>query len=77
MYHVNIRSIPRNLITLQYYLEELSHNVSIIAISESWLHDFNKTVFNLKGYNHAHGGVSLFIARSLNYKIRNDLFIDL
>ena len=35
MYYVHIRSIPRNLIKLQYYLEVLSHNFSIIAISES------------------------------------------
>ena len=36
MYHVNMRSIPRNLIKLQYHLEELSHNFTIIAISECY-----------------------------------------
>ena len=85
MYHVDIRCIPPNLIKLQYYIEELSYNLSIIAISESWLQEFNKTLFNLKGYIHEYvlrehrtgGGVSLFIARSLNNKVQNDLFIDL
>ena len=37
LFHVNIRSIPRNLDKLKLQLDSLKHNFSIIAISESSL----------------------------------------
>ena len=42
VYHVNIRSIPRNLDQLTFYLNNLHHTFSVIAISENWLTPFNK-----------------------------------
>ena len=85
IFHVNMRSIPNNLDKLIYYLEGIQHTFNIIAISETWLQEHNKTLYNIRGYNHEYvirtnrvgGGVSLFIHSSLNYKVRTDLTLSL
>ena len=85
IYHVNIRSLPRNICKLEYYLEEITRKFDIIAISESWLKDYNKSLYSLRGYNHESviresrtgGGVSLYISHKLNYTLRPELTIDL
>ena len=69
LFHVNIRSIPRNLDKLKLHLDSLNHSFSIVAISESWLTSTNKNLYHMKGYTHkyeirehrAGGGVSFFI----------------
>ena len=69
--HLNIRSIPSNLTKLIQYL------------SETWLNETNKDVYNLDGYNHIplvrpdriHGGVSLFISDLISYRILNEISI--
>ena len=52
IFNVNIRSIPKNLDRLRHYLLELNHNFSVISISETWLKQYNKTLYNIKGYTH-------------------------
>ena len=81
--HLNIRSIPSNLTKLVQYLSNLNVNFDIIGISETWLNETNKDIYNLNGYNHVplvrqdriHGGVSLFISASISYRILNEIFI--
>ena len=51
-FNTNIRSIPKNFDKLKYFLFELNHNFSIISISETWLKQYNKDNYNLKGYSH-------------------------
>ena len=85
LFHINIRSIPKNLQKLDYLLTELDHRFSIIAISESWLKSYNKTLYDIRGYSHETviredrpgGGVSMFIDTTLNYKVRDNLIIDI
>ena len=82
---MNIRSVPHNFDKLRYYLDELDHKFSIIALSETWLNEYTKTTYNIIGYKHESvfrnnrmgGGVSLFITNTINYKVREDLTIDL
>lgn len=87
--HQNIRSIPKNLIRFENYLESLKFNFSVIGLSETWLSDSNKQCYALQGYNHISqcrpnktgGGVSLFVKDSLSFKVRhefarNELYIE-
>ena len=52
IFHVNIRSIPENLVKLVYYLQDIEHQFSVFAISETWLKNYNDSIHNLKGYTH-------------------------
>ena len=81
--HFNSRSLTKNLDQITDYLKTLKHKFTILAFSETWFTDNNTlpALINIEGYNIAHvdrchkkgGGVALYIANDLNYKIRNDL----
>ena len=85
LYHVNIRSTPENLKQLIYYIQGIKYKFSVFAISETWLKNYNDTLYNIKGYSHEcvnrencpEGGVSLYIRNDLTYRIRTDLSIEL
>ena len=63
---------------------ELNHNFSVISISETWLKQYNKTLYNIKGYTHVSqirekqtgGGVSMFINNDIKYDVRDNITID-
>ena len=77
LFNVNIRSIPKNFDRMRYYLYELNHNFSVLSITESWLKQYNRSTYNLKGYTHLSkiredrtgGGVSLFVKKELRYEL--------
>ena len=81
MSHINIRSIPANLGSLEAYLQCLNFDFSIIDISETWLSDNNCDLFYLNGYNLVEkhrsckkgGGVGLFIKKDIPNMYRCDL----
>ena len=50
--HSNIRSIPANLSKLIQYMSNLNVNFDIIGLSETWLTETNKDIYNLDGYDH-------------------------
>ena len=85
IYHVNIRSTPENLKQLIYYIQGIKYKFSAFAISETWLKNYNDTLYDINGYSHEcvnkenwHGGsVSLYIRNDITYRLRNDLSIDL
>ena len=52
LYHVNIRSTPENLKQLIYYIQGIKYKFSVFAISETWLKNYNDTLYNIKGYSH-------------------------
>ena len=64
---------------------ELYHNFSVISISEIWLKQYNKTLYNIKCYTHISqirekrtgGGVSMFINNDIKYDVRDNITIDL
>ena len=78
---MNIRSMQKNLGSLENYLETLDHKFTAIGISESWLKEYNVDRHELDGYKAVHkyrplrsgGGVSIFIEDSLEYSTREDL----
>ena len=81
MMHLNIRSVQKNIGTLESYLATLNHKFTIVGISESWLKDHNADRYGLSGYNAIHkyrstragGGVSIFIQDDIEFFCRDDL----
>ena len=70
---------------MRYYLYELNHNFSVSSITESWLKQYNRSTYNLKGYTHLSnigedrtgGGVSLFVKKELRYELKEEILLDL
>ena len=70
---------------MKYFLFELNHNFSIISISETWLKQYNKDNYNLKGYSHVSkirpkksgGGTSIFVRSDISFKIKENISVDL
>ena len=52
LFHANIRSIPRNLDQLTFYLQNLNIDFSVIALSKTWLKPCNKDIYYIPGYVH-------------------------
>ena len=79
--HINIRSINANLSHFENYLQLLSINFPVIAITETWLNDITCDLYSLTEYsfveqhrsNKCGGGVGIFLKNHLNYSKRNDL----
>ena len=84
-FNTNIRSISKNFDKLKYFLFELNHNFLIISISETWLKQYNKDNYDLKGYSHilkirpkiSGGGTSIFVRSDINFKIKKNISVDL
>ena len=79
--HENIRSIPKNLDKFINYLMNIELQFSIIGLTETWLKDHSRDLYNIDGYSPVHnirksrtgGGVSLYIKDNIDFKIREDL----
>ena len=79
--HLNNRSIRKNLGSLEFTLENLQHEFSLIGITETWLKDDDCDLFAIQGYNvvkkhrqnRSGGGVALFIKDNIEYTIRSEL----
>ena len=78
--HLNIRSLPHNLVKLTDYLSCLNIKFSVIGISETWLNDSDHSV-DINGFKFLHkyrqnrtgGGVGFYISNDLEFKLREDL----
>ena len=74
MFIVGIRSILKSFDRSRHYLFELNHKLSVIPVLETWLKQYHKTHYNIKGYTHVShirekrtgGGVSMFINKTSN-----------
>lgn len=83
LFHLNIRSIQKNILEFSSYLENLNHEFSIIGLTETWISDSSASLFNLTGYlqrenyrkDKRGGGVSLYIKNNLDFIERNDITI--
>lgn len=72
-------------ISLISYLSSLSHEFSIIALSETWLIDSIEMLYDLPLYKAVHryrtqgagGGVSIYVHNSLQFCVREDLALAL
>ena len=80
--HLNIRSVPANFSQLRAQLDTLYVNFITIALSETAINSHH-TCYNIPGYTveqdfrskRKGGGVALYIANNLQYKLRTDLSI--
>ena len=84
--HLNIRSINKNFENCKMFLSNLNLIFSIICFSKTWLNDSNvdNSNYELPNYVSGHqirnhykgGGVSVYIHKNFEFKIRNDLSIN-
>ena len=83
MIHVNIRSVPSNLSTFEYFLESLELEFNIIGFSETWFNEDNHDLYGISKYTCVNnyriaksgGGVSLFLKNHIKFVPRPDLTI--
>ena len=88
IFHLNIRSIKNVSGNFKVFLSSLNFNFSAICFSETWLDDdtlsISRSFYELPNYKSIHpvriyrkeGGVSIYINKSLNFKLRPDLSIN-
>ena len=86
IFHLNIRSINKNFDNFKLFLSSLNYCFSIICFSETWFNDRNvdNSNYKLPNYSsihkirtHSRGrGVSIYIHKDFEFKIRNDLSIN-
>ena len=86
--HINIRSMSKNFEKLKSLLLNMNFEFKIICLTETWCKsddDKNNSLFQIPNYSLIHqarqdekkgGGVCIFIQKSLNYKLRNDLNVN-
>ena len=84
--HLNNRSINKIFENFKMFLSNLNLSFSIICFSETWLNDSNvdKSNYELPNYVSLHqirnhykgGGVSVYIHKNFEFKIRNDFSIN-
>ena len=83
LFHLNVRSVAKNLTALQNYLECLRFKFMIIGVTETWLNNANVDVYSIDGYQHISacrenrrgGGLSMFVKWGLTVKVRHELQI--
>ena len=81
--HINSRSLPKNIDNITAFLNSLSVSPDILAVTETWLNDTNKHLYQLSGYNSYHlvrttraqGGVSIFISHNIQCEQLQELTI--
>ena len=52
LFNLNIRSLPKNYVNLQHFLEGLNISFSVLSFTETWLSEFNKSFYYFKEYYH-------------------------
>lgn len=79
--HLNIRSLPIKYNYFIHYLTLPNRYFPVIALSESWLTEDTKDLFNVPNYkspnyirtNRIGGGVSLFVNAQYDFNLREEL----
>ena len=81
--HANIRSVSKNLNSLESYLKMLKHEFTIVGLTETWLQNENNDLYSLNGYhfigkhrvNRGGGGVAVCLKDHMAFSERNDISI--
>ena len=50
LFNLNIRSLPKNVVNLQHFLEGININFSVLSFTETWLTEYNISLHNFTGY---------------------------
>ena len=83
LFHLNVRSIPKNFNNLEAYLLNIRTKFSIVGLTETWLNKANDGLYNMQGYTQEKnyrtskkgGGVSIYIKDNIEYIKRPDLTV--
>ena len=83
VFHLNIRSAPKNLSELNNFLSTLAIHFTCIGLTETWISNNTSSSINISGYSHIHkfrdnrrgGGVSLFLNEGIPFFVRDDLTV--
>lgn len=78
--HVNSRSLPKNFDNIIAFLHSLSSYPDILTVTETWLNNTNKHLYELQGYHsyhqtrliRPHGGVSVYISNLIRSQLINE-----
>ena len=83
IFHLNIRSLNKNIENLQNLVSVLKGHFKIIVLTETWCGDTatKNSIYQIPNYTVIHktrkekqgGGLCMFIRNDLNFKLRNDL----
>ena len=86
IFHLNIRSLKKNFEDFKYFLNELNFEFKIICLSETWCQsdELTNSLYNIPNYVARHqirkhskgGGVSIYIHKSLMFKMRPEISIN-
>ena len=82
--HFNTRSLSKNLDKIEEFLNDMTRFLDAIAISETKLNSNSSSNNNIPHYNFPHndsptnaGGVGFYIKDTLQFRLRNDLSLNL
>lgn len=78
--HLNIRSLSKNFDLLRSMLNCLPKHPDVIALTETWLNNTNKHLYQLDGYSsfhlvrttREHGGISIFVKNDIHTHVLHD-----
>ena len=81
VFHANIRSVSKNLNSLENYLKMLNHKFTIVGLTGTWLQNENSGLYSLNGYhfigkhrvNRGGGGVAVCLKDHMAFSERNDI----
>ena len=83
--HLNIRSTSKNFESFREFLNSLCFTFSAICLSETWCqpHETSNSNIQIPDYVSLHqtrkncrgGGLSIFLLKSLSYKVRHNLAV--
>ena len=80
--HLNCRSLKKsNFLEISQLMNVHGRQISVLAITETWLNELNKDLFQIEGYNFISkcreskhgGGVGLYIDSNYDYVVRDEL----
>ena len=66
IFHVNVRSFVHNFDDIIMLLDSIEIKLNIIVISETWLQEYNKDLYQIESYNACH--IILTISLNINNK---------
>ena len=83
LFHMNIRSIPRNINAMSDYIDCLNIDFHVIGIRETWLKEDNCGLYDIPRYHckekprlsKVGGGVAIYVKDFMSFIPRNDLSV--
>ena len=80
--HINSRSLMHKTTDINLLINSLNIDINIIAITETWLNEYNASLISLPNYSFVYrnrnsrnpgGGVGFFVLNGIDFLIRDDI----